>query len=300
MASSTKKRGRIGYLSQQDNPGVSACGRCRTSWADVESHVTYYESGSGMFPLCRECWAELIPEERLPFYRVLWEQWRFDAIQGGYPFNANWDDIERAVMQGPFCHRRSPAEASNRFSGCSIAGHVAVRPHLTPEQRQQLIASIKESYRGGVKQEPVLIPVPTDAVVLEALRNKSADPLESWREYAARRFRDEQERLLLEGMQPAAPPPDNPPSPQPFVPRLPLRSTPLHHGPARTPSPFLASGWWGMTSMQDNTVKTPSNPDGLIQTGSVACPDCRGTGQYVGLGIDAPQACSRCGGSGKF
>lgn len=48
-----------------------------------------------MFPLCEQCWSELTPQNRLPFYRVLFEQWRFLGSE-----YHEWADIERAVLEG--------------------------------------------------------------------------------------------------------------------------------------------------------------------------------------------------------
>lgn len=66
-------------------------------WVGVELHSTWYERGSGMFPLCEGCWAELTPETRLPYYRALWDRWWKSASEGGYEPPRPWGRIELAV-----------------------------------------------------------------------------------------------------------------------------------------------------------------------------------------------------------
>jgi len=73
--------------------GQSHCHCCKMPWAVVSVHNTSYKNGSGMFPLCERCWMERTPEERLPYYRELWEEWQVDS-----PGHADWDDIEKAVL----------------------------------------------------------------------------------------------------------------------------------------------------------------------------------------------------------
>jgi hypothetical protein len=91
-------------------PGYGTCLRCRRPWKFVEPHSTPYGRDLGFapdgevwreygcFPLCEGCW-ELLggPEERLPFYRVLWNQWVADGTDK--PAEA-WGLIEAAVMEG--------------------------------------------------------------------------------------------------------------------------------------------------------------------------------------------------------
>lgn len=91
---------RTGPASWARWPGRSHCMRCETAWGAVDGHSTPYNKTSGMFPLCKACWAELTPDSRLPFYRVLYEQWAFQARLGGYPSNPHWSEIEAAVLAG--------------------------------------------------------------------------------------------------------------------------------------------------------------------------------------------------------
>jgi len=69
-----------------------------------------YGEGIGCFPLCVDCWPELTPEERLPFYRQLYEHWlgvngadtlpsekREDYIR---ELLTRWPLIEAAVLKG--------------------------------------------------------------------------------------------------------------------------------------------------------------------------------------------------------
>lgn len=97
----------IAVLEIVSSPGYSGCGRCWRRWNFVEHHSTVYDSDvhqisnnawigrKCMFPLCEKCWQALNPQERLPYYRHLWEQW--EKSSPGY---ANWSGIEQAVLEG--------------------------------------------------------------------------------------------------------------------------------------------------------------------------------------------------------
>jgi hypothetical protein len=52
------------------------CARCNRNWRICEGHSTNWNKTDGMFPLCEDCWKDLKPEDRLPYYRSLWERWR--------------------------------------------------------------------------------------------------------------------------------------------------------------------------------------------------------------------------------
>lgn len=86
---------RIGRISKLFSPGFSSCGRCLTTWTFVPLHRTPIEGGtiSACFPLCQKCWAGLTPDERLPFYRDLAQQW------GPY-YDKLWPAISAAVNDG--------------------------------------------------------------------------------------------------------------------------------------------------------------------------------------------------------
>lgn len=78
------------------------CGRCDESWAYVEGHSTRYTEREGCFPLCEDCWSALTPEERLPYYREMWEDWWQGAKREEHiaDLNRKWPQIEKAVLQG--------------------------------------------------------------------------------------------------------------------------------------------------------------------------------------------------------
>lgn len=82
-------------IDQAIHPQYGHCGKCGLTWATVEGHSTRYTESEGMFPLCEKCWSELTPEQRLPYYRSLWESWEREI-----PGHANWNDIEKAVLEG--------------------------------------------------------------------------------------------------------------------------------------------------------------------------------------------------------
>lgn len=66
-------------------PGYGTCGRCQRNWKICQYHNTDYvedeSSGHGCFPLCEACWQELTIEQRLPYYRALWQEWN-DQVSG--------------------------------------------------------------------------------------------------------------------------------------------------------------------------------------------------------------------------
>lgn len=65
-------------------PGYGSCYRCGMPWKFTEHHTTYYSNGRGCFPLCEQCWGELTPEQRLPFYERLLHDWHAErAVEGG-------------------------------------------------------------------------------------------------------------------------------------------------------------------------------------------------------------------------
>ena len=67
------------FLKNSLGEGFSGCNRCGDKWNWKEPHyVTYHETergSSGMFPLCEECYQQLTPEERYPYYRRLYFSW---------------------------------------------------------------------------------------------------------------------------------------------------------------------------------------------------------------------------------
>lgn len=82
---------RIGKISNFLAPGFSSCGHCHTNWHFVEGHSTYIPStGSGMFPLCEQCWSDLTPQRRLPYYRAVYDRWSEHSF--------TWQQLEAAVL----------------------------------------------------------------------------------------------------------------------------------------------------------------------------------------------------------
>lgn len=75
------------------------CRRCKTPWVFVQFHNTSWHQRGGI-ALCEQCWAELTPRERLPFYRELVESWhkRPDLCELG--FDEEWAQVEAAVLSG--------------------------------------------------------------------------------------------------------------------------------------------------------------------------------------------------------
>lgn len=69
------KRRALAALARAAAPGYGCCYRCQMPWKFTEGHTTYYGGGRGCFPLCEPCWADLTPEQRLPFYEQLLRDW---------------------------------------------------------------------------------------------------------------------------------------------------------------------------------------------------------------------------------
>lgn len=67
---------RLGPLSRLLAPSYGACFRCKTSWRFAKPHVTAYEPGRAVHPLCERCWKELAtPEARYVFYGRFLTAW---------------------------------------------------------------------------------------------------------------------------------------------------------------------------------------------------------------------------------
>ncbi len=88
----------LGKKEQEQFPQKGTCYRCGCPWIDSHPpHTTPYSETRGCFPLCAECWSELSPEDRLPYYRELWIVWQ----QGpGGATNEVWESIKAAVLRG--------------------------------------------------------------------------------------------------------------------------------------------------------------------------------------------------------
>ena len=80
--------------------GYGSCKRCGRTWNICKDHCTPYtedEFGGGCFPLCEECWSELLPEERLPYYIRLMDEWQ----KGGSDKPGRiWETLRKNVIDG--------------------------------------------------------------------------------------------------------------------------------------------------------------------------------------------------------
>lgn len=56
-------------------PGYSWCFRCGRPWPICKHHATRWSKRHACFPLCEDCWSELTPEERVPYYLKLIDEW---------------------------------------------------------------------------------------------------------------------------------------------------------------------------------------------------------------------------------
>jgi hypothetical protein len=83
----------FGAITRIITPGYSYCGKCGITWKFVKGHSTNYTNSRGCFPLCEHCWELLTPEERLPYYKDLWDSWH----GWGKP-DVEWKTIKEAVL----------------------------------------------------------------------------------------------------------------------------------------------------------------------------------------------------------
>ncbi len=97
----------VGEVDRIAHPTTGYCLRCGRTWRclGIKGHTTpfclvdaggictapLHEEGlrfhAGCFPLCEDCWSELTPEARLPYYRLLSE------------FNGRGDEIEEKAIE---------------------------------------------------------------------------------------------------------------------------------------------------------------------------------------------------------
>ena len=92
----------VGHISRMFSPGYSYCGRCRRPWNVCSGHVIYDSDGSGCFALCEECWGELSPIERVPYYKKVVDSWKTygsDTLNG-IPFEELWNNLEENILAG--------------------------------------------------------------------------------------------------------------------------------------------------------------------------------------------------------
>jgi len=93
----------IGYLAVPIFPGYSGCKHCHRPWAICKWHTTEYsDDGSGCFPLCQDCWAELNPAERLPYYMALVTSWQREGEEDhhGQPWHELRATLAKNVLDG--------------------------------------------------------------------------------------------------------------------------------------------------------------------------------------------------------
>lgn len=74
-------------------PNSAFCQRCRIPYRACANgyHITHLPNGTGVFPLCNDCWRRLgSAKKRLPYYRMIFKTWTG-------PDETEWDMIEEAV-----------------------------------------------------------------------------------------------------------------------------------------------------------------------------------------------------------
>lgn len=109
---------RKAYNLRGKSMGFGGCRRCGDTWDWKVSHDTPLDVDglgagcSAVFPLCAQCWGDLTPEERLPFYDALVDDWeandpaaaRHDLYRGVYGHEPYYEEqrklITKAVREG--------------------------------------------------------------------------------------------------------------------------------------------------------------------------------------------------------
>ena len=81
-------------LARRARREFGTCGLCGVPWHFVEAHTTPITKVQGCFPLCVNCWLTLTVDQRMPFYRQLWESWR--DMEGNEKIS--WEVMEAAVI----------------------------------------------------------------------------------------------------------------------------------------------------------------------------------------------------------
>lgn len=77
-------------------PGFGYCYRCFRRWPTTQIHETDYSESHGCFPLCEDCWRELTPVTRLPYYHKMYQSW----LKNKPPDLPAFEEIARAVREG--------------------------------------------------------------------------------------------------------------------------------------------------------------------------------------------------------
>lgn len=92
---------RLGPISHVLAPGWGCCDRCETAVVFVDLHyVDYFPQPpgghighwpGGLGALCEECWDDLTPTQRLPYYR---KRWAFNRalLEATFPGRETWND----------------------------------------------------------------------------------------------------------------------------------------------------------------------------------------------------------------
>jgi hypothetical protein len=75
--------------------GYGGCFACSTPWDCAPHHVTDYDESSGCFPLCEECWSEMTPGQRLPYYEAMVDEW-VSLWKEDYG-KTTWEELRRKI-----------------------------------------------------------------------------------------------------------------------------------------------------------------------------------------------------------
>lgn len=121
--------------SDRAAPGYSWCHRCGRSWDVVRGRSVAYRESSGMFAICTECWRELAPSERLPFYVMVWAGWQLSNHSGAqayypvFPRNVSGDLPDVVELMGVI---RSVMGASDADDDPRVYNNPAWFPEFEP------------------------------------------------------------------------------------------------------------------------------------------------------------------------
>lgn len=81
-------RRRLGPMIAKVTPHTSTCSSCGLPWTLVDGHTVSYSGSSGMFPVCEQCWRDLLSlgrtDEIIGYHIALRDSWEREARASGH------------------------------------------------------------------------------------------------------------------------------------------------------------------------------------------------------------------------
>ena len=82
-----------GAMARIVSPGYGWCSCCGRPWTICKGKVV-----GQAFPLCEECFSEMTPQERVPHFLALFQDWQMSSEINGRPFSRDWSAMRDAVL----------------------------------------------------------------------------------------------------------------------------------------------------------------------------------------------------------